>query len=75
MASGTATVTGQTGPGATVTSLVLNQVRNILFDFENNMVHIYHLNEAGKTFKLSYQGIATVTFSISGSVTTVTIST
>lgn len=73
MANATATVTGKTGPGGTVTGLVLADVEDIDFDFLKNMIHITHSN--GKIFHLSWSGIATVTFSISGGNATVTIST
>lgn len=65
-----AIVTGNTGPGATVTELELKPLESIVFDLDKSMVNI---NYAGKTFNLAYTGVATVEFSISGGDTTVTI--
>lgn len=73
MANATATVTGNTGPGGTVTALVLSNVESIEFDFQHSMINF--LYNSGKTFKLAWTSIATVTFSISGGNATVTIST
>lgn len=73
MASATAVLTGNTGPGGTVTALTLEDVTSIDFQFKHNMISLTY-NE-GKIFKLSWTSIATVTFSISGGNATVTIST
>ena len=74
MAADKATVTGKTGPGLTVTSLVLNDVKGINFQFDSKVVSIYY-GEPRKTFELDYDSTATVTFSITAGVSTVTIST
>lgn len=72
MASATAVLTGNTGPGGTVTALTLDDVKDIDFDFEHNMISVTYTN--GKIFKLSWTGVTTVTFSISGGNATVTVS-
>lgn len=71
--SALATVTGHTGPGGSVTALVLNPVHSIEFNFEDNMVYVEY-GTPSKRFPMSYQGVGTVTFSISGGVTTITVS-
>jgi len=73
MPSGVSTLTGNTGPGATVTALRLSDVSNINFNFRGSMIHVTY-GQPDKTFDLSWTGITTVTFSISSGVPTVTIS-
>jgi hypothetical protein len=69
----TATLTGNTGPGGTVTGLLLGDVSSIKFDFRAGMISVIY-GDVDKEFNLSYTGVTTVTFSISGVSTTVTVS-
>lgn len=72
----TATVTSTTGPGLTATAVVLNDVSNIFFDFDARVVRITYSNGGPDiTATFDYSAVLTVTFSISGTSTTVTIST
>lgn len=73
MPSGTAVLTGNTGPGGTVTALNLGDVSSINFDFRHSMVSVVY-GDPDKTFHLAWTGVTAVTFSIAGSVTTVTVS-
>ena len=68
-----ATVTGDTGPGGSVTSLVLSQMTDFEFDLAHNMIYIMY-GTPTKRFPLSLEGVGTVTVTISGSSLTLTIS-
>lgn len=71
----TATVTGKTSAGSTVTALVLDNVTNIKFDFDHQVVTFsYGLNPPRK-FELDYATTVTVTLTIASGVTTATLST
>lgn len=69
--SNTATITGTLGPGEEVTSLALTNVKSVNFDFVARTVRVDH---GDKTQYFSYADVSTVTFSISGTSTTVTVS-
>lgn len=69
----TATVTGYTGPGATVTGLVLNNVHSIKFDFDKTMIRIEH-GEPSNLFNLQYAPTTTVTLTKDNNGTAVVIS-
>lgn len=69
----TATITGATGPGATVTALPFENVHSINFDFEANTVELVY-GEPYKTFRISYDGAQTVTIVKTGLNTAITIS-
>jgi hypothetical protein len=70
------TITGNLGPGNTVTALVFSDVTSVNFDFVARTVAITDkATGTPKTVYFEYANIATVTFSISGANTTVTIST
>lgn len=71
--SARAVVTGYTGPGSLVTALPLENVVSLEFDIADNMIYIEY-GSPKQRFALSYNGIATVTVTISGGVTTFTIS-
>lgn len=73
MLSGAAVLTGNTGPGGTVTALNLGDVSSINFDFRNTMISVVYGNP-DKTFHLSYTGVTAVSFVIAGNLTTVTVS-
>lgn len=71
----TLTFTGKTGPGDTVTGLVLNRATNMNFDWEGMMLSVQYDNGNGpKTFHGSLTGVTTVTTSFSGSNVSVTVS-
>jgi len=73
MPNGVAILTGQTGPGATVTALQLNDVHSMNFDFEKLMLKVNY-GTPSKTFELSLTGVTTVSDSITSGVHTVTVS-
>ena len=66
----TVTITGKVGPGNTVTSLVLRDVKSINFQVANNTIQIVY---GDKTQQFDYNATATVTYTISGSAATITI--
>ncbi len=70
---GNCTVTAPTGPGLTVTSLVLNSVRSLEYDFPGDMVYIKLAD--GKVRDFDLNTIATITQTVSGNTHTVTITT
>lgn len=72
MASGTATITGKIGPGKSVTSLRLTNVRSVLVDMEHEVYRIV-CDQGNPSF--SFDDTATITWTISGSISTITIST
>lgn len=55
------TITGQTGPGKTVTSLAVTDVSNINFDFAGGVVKVVQRNPVPKTIEVEYSNLATVT--------------
>lgn len=73
MLSGRAVVTGDTGPGASVTSLALERVSKYEFDLEHNMVYIFY-GSPTKRFPMSLEGVTTITSVISNGINTLTIS-
>lgn len=74
MAVGAVTVTGKLGPGKSVTSLVFSNVVDLDFQFDREVIAIKQSTKTTIT-EFDFADIATVTFSISGSTVTVTIST
>ncbi len=73
MASGNVTVTAPIGPGNTVSSLVFSSAKAVLFDMEREVMVITKSN--GVKVEFEYETIATVTYTISGEVATITVST
>ncbi len=71
----TATVTGKTGPALTVTSLVLDNVKDIDFDFVHQVVRILWGLTPPKWFELDYVSTVTITLTVASGVTTATITT
>lgn len=71
MASGTVTITSTTGPGLTVTSMVLTNVSDIRFDLSKNMIYVV---SNGIIKEFAYNAVATVTFTISGVTATIAVS-
>lgn len=71
------TVTGQTGPGLTVTSLVFNNIRELNFQIARSVLEIVYDDPVGntKTTHFDLYTIVTVTYTISTHVATVTVST
>ena len=74
MASGTLTITGKIGAGITVTSLVLTNVSKIEFDLAANVIRVFQ-SSLNKITEFDYAVEATVTWTISGTTATITIST
>ncbi len=70
---GNATVTAPVGPGKTVTSLVLNAIRSLEYDFPADMIYIKLASGSVREFELAT--IATITQTVSGDTHTVTITT
>jgi len=73
MATGNVTITADIGPGESVTALVVNDVRELRYDFPGDRLQLVLAN--GKIQNYDYDNVATITHTISGSVATVTIST
>ena len=67
-----AILTGNTGPGATVTALNLSNVSSIDFDFRGSMIRVVH-GTPDKVFDLAWTDVTGVVFSIVSGVATVTI--
>lgn len=69
----TVTVTGVIGPGFTVTSLVFTEVQKISFDMVENVITLW--KDGNRIIRaFDYNATTTVTYSISGSAASVTIS-
>jgi hypothetical protein len=66
------TVTSVAGPGLAVTSQVFNNVTDVDFQLGNGTIALT-LSD-GRVFSVSYSPVATVTYTISGSVATIAIS-
>lgn len=69
----TVTITGKIGPGNTVTSLVFTNVTGVNFQIANNTIDIEQADSAERHSVFDYDATATVTYSISGNVATITI--
>jgi len=70
---GNCTVTAPVGSGKTATSLVLNAVRSLEYDFPADMIYITRAD--GRVAEFELATIATITQTVSGDTHTVTIST
>lgn len=77
MAVNNVTITGKLGPGITTTALVLNNVRSITFDYDENTLTVSYVDASGapKIQSWDLYGIATVTYSITSHIATVVAST
>lgn len=73
VAPATVTITSTTGPGQSVTAAKFTDVTNLVFNFGANTVAITRQG-AGGTIFFDYSAMATVTFTISNGLSTVTIS-
>ncbi len=73
MASGNLTMTAPKGPGGTVTSLVLNGIRSIKFDMAHETVIVEDINRTITHY--DYETIATITYTISGELATIAVTT
>jgi hypothetical protein len=71
MATNTATITGKAGPGLTVTATVLNNVTDIDF---NLVGYVLTITGSGYRQEFDLYNTATVTYTISSKIATVTIS-
>lgn len=69
----TATVTAALGPGDSLTAKVFEDVKGLNFDYARNVFTLTHGSNYIKT-DFSFEGIATVTTSFSGSDIAITIS-
>jgi hypothetical protein len=70
---GAVTITSTTGPGVTNTAVAFTRVTNIEVDLIKNTIKITHGD--GLTISYyDYSAMATVTWTISGGATTITIS-
>lgn len=68
----TVTITSTTGPGVTDTALVLTDVVDLRFNFAARTVYVKRESGPGQYF--SFNSITTVTFTISGVSSTITLS-
>lgn len=67
-----ATVTSTTGPGVTNTAIVFNNVTDFEVDFMKNTMKITHAGGLTITY-YDYSAMATMTWTISGGATSITI--
>ena len=73
MLSGRAVLTGDTGPGGTVTALALENMTDFEFDLRANMLYVMY-GSPTKRFPMSLDGVTTITCVISAGVMTLTVS-
>ena len=73
MSSANVTITAPFGPGDAAVATVINGVRDIKFDIEQDVIFITESD--GKIRQFQYNTIATITYTISSGVGTITIST
>lgn len=69
----TVTITSTTGPGQSVTATKFTDVNQLILNFLNNTVGITRTG-AGGTQYYDYSAMATMTVTISGGLTTISIS-
>lgn len=72
-APATATFTSTTGPGQAVTALKFTDVLDIEVDFVKNTIKVTRAGSAGVVY-FDYSAAATITWTVSGGVTTIVIS-
>lgn len=72
-APATVTITSTTGPGQAATATKFTDVTDIVYHFGKNTIGI-NRQGAGSTVYYDYSAMATVTHTISGGLTTITIS-
>ncbi len=70
---GQVTTTAPVGAGEASVADLISGARKAIFDFEKEMLYVQQAD--GRMVEYAYDTVATVTFSISGSVSTVTVST
>ena len=78
LSSGTATVTGTYGTGDTATAIAFANVQNLQFDLQRGMIYISYIPAGGtmrKNVEFELDDIATITYTVSSNVATITIST
>lgn len=73
MASGNLTITAPQGPGGSVSALVLNGIKQISFKMDKEVIEV--VESGGRITYFEYETIATVTYTISGEVATIAVST
>ena len=69
-----ATVTGVTGAGQSVTAAPLTEISRVEFLFEDNVVRFTYGSNPSKTMEISLNGVTTVTDTISGGNHTIVVS-
>ena len=76
MKTGTATVTATTGPGRTVTSLVITGVLCYYVDIAKQMIFFYKVNDdpTGPMQQFALSDTVTMTTTISSGIWTITLS-
>lgn len=73
--SGTATITGKIGPGATLTTQVFNNLKFFSIDTDNEVLELVYNNGAGQLrTQIDIGADTTITCTVSGSTYTLTIS-
>lgn len=70
----TVTITSTYGPGLTATAMVLNNVTKVIYDFVKKVVTVTY-GTPSVTSDFSFGLVATVTHTVSGVDSTITIST
>ena len=78
MSSANTTITGQIGPGQTITSQLFPNTSSIKFDITANVIEVRWTpagKATGQIAYIEYSNIATVTYTISAGVATITVST
>jgi hypothetical protein len=74
MSTGNATVTSTYGPGRSAVATVISDVKSCNFDIERDVLRLTTgTNHVVQDF--SYDALATITYTVSGGVATITVST
>ena len=73
MSSGNLTITGITGPGESVTSKVISDVKSIEFNIAKNVIKVTYGDNYDIIY-FEYANIATVTYTIASGVATIAVS-
>ena len=73
VAPATVTITGSTGPGQAVTSLKFTDVAGMEVDFARNWITFTRAGSGGKQY-FDYSALATITWTISGGLSTLAFS-
>lgn len=67
------TITGVLGPGVEVTTKLFPGISNLNFNFKENTIEVVEAEKANRHTFFDYEETATITMTISGNTTTITI--